>query len=185
MKKYKLTKERLEFDDVTLYRIQALRDFGNVKKGDLGGWVDCEENLSHKGLCWIGDEAQVYDTAKVLEDAQVFEKACIWDSAQVSGNAKIYGEACLCGDALVYGNAQVGGGYRVTQRARIYGNTKLEGEGRVGGDSSLCYCGPEVTQWTAEDVMAWMVFFGRTLNWNLPATKVIRKTLDKFLAKPH
>lgn len=38
MKKYKLTEETLEIDGHTLHRIVALRDFGEVKKGDLGGF---------------------------------------------------------------------------------------------------------------------------------------------------
>ena len=41
-KKFQLTTETKVFDGVTLYRIQALRDFSNVKKGDLGGWVEKE-----------------------------------------------------------------------------------------------------------------------------------------------
>ncbi|WP_375616758.1 hypothetical protein [Bartonella sp. AP58NXGY] len=37
-KKYELTDEKIEFDGyLTLYRIRALKDFGDVKAGDLGG----------------------------------------------------------------------------------------------------------------------------------------------------
>jgi len=36
MKKYELTKESKIVNGITLFRIKALRDFGNVKKGDLG-----------------------------------------------------------------------------------------------------------------------------------------------------
>lgn len=35
----------------TLYRIEALRDFANVKKGDKGGYIESEVNLSHKDDC--------------------------------------------------------------------------------------------------------------------------------------
>lgn len=48
-KKYKLTDEILEVGGHVLHRIKALRDFGNVKKGDIGGWIECEDNLSHCG----------------------------------------------------------------------------------------------------------------------------------------
>lgn len=47
-KKYKLTKETMCFDGVTLYRIQALKDFGNVEAGELGGLVN---NLLKIVLC--------------------------------------------------------------------------------------------------------------------------------------
>ena len=33
----------------TVYRIKALRDFGDVKTGQLGGWIEKESNLSHDG----------------------------------------------------------------------------------------------------------------------------------------
>ncbi|WP_375679724.1 hypothetical protein [Bartonella sp. AP7XZML] len=60
-KKYKLTDETIKVDRITLYRIRALKDFGDVKKGDLGGFVESERNLSHDDNCWVGDEAWVYE----------------------------------------------------------------------------------------------------------------------------
>ena len=39
-KKYELVKEdSIEVGGSTLYRIKALRDFGIVKAGDLGGYI--------------------------------------------------------------------------------------------------------------------------------------------------
>jgi hypothetical protein len=32
-----------------LYRIRAMRDFGVVRKGELGGYIASEHNLSHTG----------------------------------------------------------------------------------------------------------------------------------------
>lgn len=46
MKKFILTDETIEMFGVTLHRIKAVRSFGNVKEGDLGGFVEKEENLS-------------------------------------------------------------------------------------------------------------------------------------------
>lgn len=51
MKKYKLTDETTIALGVTLYRIVALIDFADVKKGDKGGFVKSEENLSQNGDC--------------------------------------------------------------------------------------------------------------------------------------
>jgi hypothetical protein len=51
--KYKLTDKTKNCLGKTLYQIQALKDFGVVKKGDVGGWVESEENLSHEFKCWI------------------------------------------------------------------------------------------------------------------------------------
>ncbi|MDE5977041.1 MAG: hypothetical protein K2G70_01045 [Turicibacter sp.] len=47
-KKYEMFKEK---PTDTLYRIRALRDFGDVKQGDVGGYIEKEENLSHEGYC--------------------------------------------------------------------------------------------------------------------------------------
>ena len=47
--KYELTKE----SKGNLFRIKALKDFGNVKKGDLGGFIEKTDNLSQEGNCWV------------------------------------------------------------------------------------------------------------------------------------
>lgn len=48
-----------------LFRIKALVDIEEygVKKGDLGGWIEKEDNLSQSGNAWIFGEARVYGDA--------------------------------------------------------------------------------------------------------------------------
>lgn len=70
-KKYKLTKETKEIDGRTLHRIEALRDFGDVKAGDKGGWIESEENLSHGDNCWVYDDARVCGGARACDNAEV------------------------------------------------------------------------------------------------------------------
>lgn len=54
MKKFKLTSEFIvDISGVKLFRIKALIEFGNVKAGDLGGYIEKEENLSHMGDAWV------------------------------------------------------------------------------------------------------------------------------------
>ena len=53
MKKYKLTNETIVHLGFTLYRIEALMDFSDVKKGDKGGFVQSENNLSQLGNAWV------------------------------------------------------------------------------------------------------------------------------------
>ena len=89
MNKYKLSEETLEIDGHVLHRIIALRDFGEVKNGDLGGFIEKESNLAHDWNCWI------YNDAVVRGDAMVW------------GDATVYGNAEVCGDATVCGNAKV------------------------------------------------------------------------------
>ena len=65
-KKYELLKnDTIDVNGHTLYRIKALKDFGNVKKGDLGGYIEKEDNLRHYGNCWVYNDAKVYEDAIV------------------------------------------------------------------------------------------------------------------------
>ena len=72
MNKYEmLYEDKIKIGGHTLYRIKALKDFGNVKAGDLGGYIERKENLSQEGNCWVGDSARVFDNAKVREISDV------------------------------------------------------------------------------------------------------------------
>jgi len=103
--KYKLTKNKKTIGDVTLYQIEALKDFSDIKKGDLGGWIEKESNLSQQGDCWVSCRARVYDNAIVSDNAWVFGNAQVSGCAWVSGNARVFGNARVSGNAWVSGNA--------------------------------------------------------------------------------
>ena len=47
--KYKLTNNKKEWFGTTLFQIKAEISFGNVLKGELGGYIEKEENLSQDG----------------------------------------------------------------------------------------------------------------------------------------
>ena len=64
--KYKLTNKTRVINGITLHQIQALTNFSDVKAGDLGGWIEREENLSQEGNCWVYDDARVYDNVVSL-----------------------------------------------------------------------------------------------------------------------
>ena len=68
-----------------LYRIKALKDFSDVKKGDIGGFIHSYHNLSHKENCWVYDNAIIEDCAKVSENATIRANAII------KGNISIHG----------------------------------------------------------------------------------------------
>lgn len=70
-KKYKLTEEYINVNSRTFYRIEALKDFVDVKKGNKGGYIENENNLSQYNDCWIYGNAKVYDDAEVYGNAEV------------------------------------------------------------------------------------------------------------------
>ena len=118
MKKFELTTEFItNFLGTKLFRIKALVEFGKVEKGELGGFVEKEENLDHDGDAWVSGDAMVYGNARVSGNAEVY------------GDAEVYGNARVYGDAMVYGNARVSG------NARVYGNAWVSGNARVSGDA--------------------------------------------------
>lgn len=168
--KYKLTDETIKFikkthgiitSIITLHRIEALRDFGNIKAGDKGGFVQSEDNLSHQGDCWIYHDAKVYDNAKVYGNAlidagaqvfdnakvyddvfvgdcaQVYNNATVYGNAQVLDNAKVFHQAIVCGNAKVHGNAKIASQASVYGNAQVYGNAFLYNFAHVHGNARI------------------------------------------------
>ena len=117
MKHFKLrTDLTIKVGEKTLYRIEATKDIEkySVKAGDLGGYIEKEDNLS--GNAWVSGDARVYGDALVC------------------GNARVYGDAEVCGNAWIYGNARVYGDVRVSGDALVCGNALIYGNARVYGD---------------------------------------------------
>ena len=118
-KKYRLTGNHINIGNRILYQIEALKDFGNVKAGDLGGYIESKENLSQYDNAWVYGDAQVLGNAQVFDNARVYGNACVFDNARVYGNACVFDNAEVYGNALVYDNAQVFGNARVFGDAQI------------------------------------------------------------------
>ena len=144
-RKHELTDETKVFDGVTVHRIRALVNIPRygVKVGDLGGFVEKESNLSHNGECWIGNNACVYDNARIYGNAFVYDNASVFgeawifgntrvcNKARIYGNTHVYGNACVFSNALVYDNARVFG------NAWIYENACVSGEAWIHGNSYI------------------------------------------------
>lgn len=69
MKKYELTAEFIEQWGKKLFRIKALISFGSVEAGELGGYVEKEDNLAQDGNAWVYGNARVYGNAEVCGNA--------------------------------------------------------------------------------------------------------------------
>ena len=150
-KKYKLTDETINLNGAILYRIEALKDFGEIKKGDKGGFIESENNLAHEGDAWVSDNAHVYGDACVFDNARVYNNAFVSRYAQVYGNARVYGNAWLydntrvCGYAWVADNARVYGDANVCDDSSIFGSACVYDNARVYGNALVrgyaCVCG--------------------------------------------
>ena len=112
MKKFEFTGEtKILFDGTILHRIKALVEFNLgyfiVKAGDLGGWIEKEENLSQDGNAWVYCNAMVYGNARVYCNAIVYGNARVHGNARVGGDAEVYGNAWVYGNAMVHGDSYV------------------------------------------------------------------------------
>ena len=88
-KKYELLAgDCLRAGDRTVYRIRALRDFGDVRRGDLGGYVESEDNLSHSGESWVYDAAQIYGENGVVR-GNGKARGCAWVMGVVEDSAVV------------------------------------------------------------------------------------------------
>lgn len=139
--------------DITVHRIRALRDFGDVKAGDLGGYVESENNLSHSGSCWIYDNAAACCDAVVRDDATMRGEAKAVQAVVISGNANVFGEARICDNAVVCDSAEVGfewdgtvspngkwknGSHtQITEYSVVSGNAKVLGEVIMSGNAKI------------------------------------------------
>lgn len=135
-KKYEITNESKLVYGVTVHRIRAMREFGVVdgsvvKAGDLGGWVEREDNLQQNGSAWVADEAVVTGRALVEGHALVKGRALVFGSAVVMGFAAVGGDAWVCD------SAHVGGFASVTGDPVICGGATVDGDARVGDSATV------------------------------------------------
>lgn len=158
--KYKLTKERIEVSGKTLTRIRATRSFGNIKRGQMGGFIESKKNLSHSGNCWIGSNAKVHSGARiegnalVTDNSEISGKVIITDNARIEKNATVKDNVIICSNAIVTDHATVIGsgksciwisGYAVIKgTSKIYGSAIIEKEAVIEGNAAI-YDYPVIT----------------------------------------
>ena len=132
-----------------LHRIRALRDIGSeVKAGDLGGFVECESNLSFEtgDDAWIFDDAIAAGEGCVDKGSVLRERAIVCDHAYVSKGAEMRGDSRAEDDAYIRGAtlsrcARASGNSMVLQSADTQVSPILTGNcvvyGKVIGDIML------------------------------------------------
>ena len=138
MNKYEL----IESDEVSpsgrpLFQVVALRDFGFFMKGDKGGYIESEANLSHGGNCWVYEDARVFDDAQIFGNAQIFGKARVFDKARVFGKARVFDKARVSGAAWVSGTAWVFDNARVSGAAWVSGTAWVHNNARIFRDTQI------------------------------------------------
>ena len=162
MKKYELIKEGKDyFAEREIFRIRALKDFGNVKAGDIGGWVCSYNNLSQEGDCWIYDNAKCLDNSRVYDNAKMFGNSVMYDNAvmlnnsimydnsKMFNNSKMYDKSIMCNNAemcgnatmydssIMYDNSKMSNNSKMYDEARMYDNAVMFNDSKMFGNSKM------------------------------------------------
>ena len=116
---------------------------GEVKAGDLGGFVESESNLSFEP----GDDAWIFDDAIACNDAYVDKgsylrgNAIACNHAYVSRGALLAGHARASGFAVIVYNQDTGGVPMISGQSAVYG--RVSGDVRLT-DTALVISGEEI-----------------------------------------
>lgn len=107
-KKYELVPETFhEFYRKPMYRIRALKDFSDVKKGDIGGYVESEYNLSQFGNCWVYDDSIVGLGARVFHNAVVKSCSTVIGYSEIKDNAIVEDSSHIDNSSIVSDQSRV------------------------------------------------------------------------------
>jgi hypothetical protein len=137
--KYILTNETFTSLGHTLHRIQAVRDFSDVKAGDLGGFVESTSNLSQSGNCWIYDNACVFGNASVSIDAKVKDHAVVYNTYKnIPGDSRLH-RTSVSDSAVVENRAIVRNRAMIKNFAVVSGNAIIENDVQLTGHSFVGY----------------------------------------------
>lgn len=138
-----------------LFRIIALREFRtkngyDVRSGEVGGYVEGEQNLSQNDFSWIFNTAMVFDDA-LLIDSTVHDQAkvfgnCILTDCEIRRKVRVWG-SCTLTECYLTDNVDVSGECEVTDTKAfnssvITGKSKvtkchLSSGSRIGGNSTV------------------------------------------------
>lgn len=138
MRKYRLSDEPRAFSyldngnkkSVLLRQIIALVDFGDVKAGDPGGWIDSESVLAHAGHCWIYDENTLaFAGCKISGNARITQPCLLRDNVIISDNVWI-DHADLSHGAIISDNVTI-------QSSTVHGDCHLFGDARILQQSEI------------------------------------------------
>ena len=140
-RKYEFTGETKEFQGHLLRRIRYTEKFSSVSLGELGGWIEHEDNLSHEGNCFVKQEAMVFGNAKIIENAWIFANSIVKDNAIIKNNAVLDEEAIVGADTVVAGHSWIGGDSTVC----FYQNVEDDNMENISGKTEISSCNIEAT----------------------------------------
>lgn len=106
--------------EIKLYRIKALKDFEvdgshGVKRGDIGGYIESESNLSQESNSWIHDDAKVYGGSTILASNVYIEDNAVLDNVK---NVK-YASGVIISDNVYIKDSEIIGGVFLSDNVKV------------------------------------------------------------------
>lgn len=98
-----------------------------VKAGDRGGWLSKEQNLSHRGICWLDESSIILNNAR-LDGNALLTGSTLSDQSVVNGESTVK-FSFLSDDAIVSGQSNI-------SASLLQGATAVQGDSFVS-DSTL------------------------------------------------
>lgn len=119
------------------YRVVAMKDFGNVRAGDIGGIVHSAKNLSQDGNCWIGVGVVIEDAhSRVAGDSVVLGCCTIRGGSRICGNVVIDSK---CNQIVIERKSSIDGDVHITGECH-FDCSSITRCGKVKIDSSRFVC---------------------------------------------
>lgn len=132
-KKYGFTGKTCRREGHFLKQIYAVSSFGDIKKNQIGGWIQSPANLSEDGNCWVHEDGIVAQHAVIKDDAQVYN-GIVYDSAIVEGQATVGHSQFKYQFPRVFGNAHI------MDKARVRDTCSISGFATVKDRASVLDC---------------------------------------------
>ena len=135
-KKYEILMDEentIECEGHILHRIKALRDFNDVREGDIGGYVENENNLSHKGSCWIYDEAKAMDNSRMYDNSIICDYSTMYDNSTMHDNSIMHDNSLMFNNSIMFDNSSMHDNSIMYDNSEMYGDSTLKNKSRLYG----------------------------------------------------
>lgn len=130
----------MQFEGHTLKRIRLCNPPKFLYQVSNGGWIESEDNLSHKGDCFVTQEAKVFGNARVMDDALISDYAIVKDNALVKNSTCVANNAIVGADTIVSDFSWIMGNSKVffySSGSLEYTSSNISGSSSIDGNTVI------------------------------------------------
>ena len=102
------------------YRVKALRNFKDVREGDVGGLVSNEKSVSQEGNCWVFPDAKMLDDSKIFNNATLRHRSMMYGKTEMHDDSTMRGDAEMRGTSELHGYSAIRGTHKLVDKILRY-----------------------------------------------------------------